>query len=555
METRSLADLRAERLIASGRLTLAALTLFAIWLDPLEPSRQPPLGYAVGVVYTAYAALLMVVAWTPEPSLLRWRLPTHVVDLVAYTAILYFTSGASSPFFAFLVFALAAAALRWQWTGVLATAAAALVAYVAVGLLASGAHEPGVVLLFVVRATYLVVLAALLGHLGSHYQRLRQEVATLVALPAAPRADPPSVARQLVEHAHEVLRAGETLLVWSADDEGRANTMRRRAEGPVERRQAPLGMDTLVAAPLAQASFLTGDGGSAAAGVLYRDGDRLRRWRGAALAPALAAELPAGPLLGLRLDGRATHGWLLAARRRRFHADDLLLGELLARHAAPQLDGAHESQREQRQAALEERARLARDLHDGAIQSLTGASLRLHAVDRLLEQSPDEARQLLGEIDELLVSEQQELRWFAAEPSGDWADRLEQLSERMARNWGMYVWFANEAIGVLAGDFGHEVYRIVQEGLVNAARHGGARHARVEMDLAGDALHLRVSDDGRGFPFRGELDDAALRDRRLGPVSIKQRVAALGGQIAIRSQETGARLDIRLPLVVTSEPA
>ena len=64
-------------------------------------------------------------------------------------------------------------------------------------------------------------------------------------------------------------------------------------------------------------------------------------------------------------------------------------------------------------------------------------------------------------------------------------------------------------------------------------------------------VRITVADNGRGFPFRGDYDHAALTALRLGPVTLKERVAALGGTLAIASTESGARLEIALPL----EPA
>src|SRR4029078_12696595 len=142
----------------------------ASWLVPGNPRRSPPLAYAVGAVYVGYAAVLVVYSWAPESQLVRFRFATHVIDLLAYTAILFFTNGATSPFFVFLLFALAAAALRWEWPGVLATAAAALVAYVGVASETAPAVVPGGTLLtIVIRSTYLAVFAVLLGFLGSHH--------------------------------------------------------------------------------------------------------------------------------------------------------------------------------------------------------------------------------------------------------------------------------------------------------------------------------------------------------------------------------------------------
>ena len=73
---------------------------------------------------------------------------------------------------------------------------------------------------------------------------------------------------------------------------------------------------------------------------------------------------------------------------------------------------------------------------------------------------------------------------------------------------------------------------------------------RLEKDLKADDHNARVtvSDNGCGFPFRGHYDDAALTSTGLGPVVIKSRVASLGGALNIDSSESGARLEVTLPL-------
>jgi signal transduction histidine kinase len=61
-------------------------------------------------------------------------------------------------------------------------------------------------------------------------------------------------------------------------------------------------------------------------------------------------------------------------------------------------------------------------------------------------------------------------------------------------------------------------------------------------------VRIRVTDDGRGFRFRGHYDQAALTDMKLGPVTLKERIAVLHGSLAIDSDESGAGLEITLPL-------
>jgi signal transduction histidine kinase len=548
MRPHQLASLRAERLIAGARVGLAALLLLAIWLDPHEPSRLPPLGYAVGALYVAYSLVTAAAAWAPQSSALRWRHVTHVIDLLAYTAIIFFTDGATSPFFVFLLFALFAAALRWQWIGVVATAGLALASYAVIAATTAG---PAPMLTIVIRSTYLTVFAILFGFLGHHYRRLQHDLDALATWPSMQSSDPSALSKQLLERLTGALAASEAAIVWCERDSTMACVTGWSAAAVTERRLMMPMAGAMVAPELAGRAFVTTAGRDVEAPVLFvDDGTVVRRWRGAALGKPLLPEVPAGPLLSLPLDGEWVDGRIFAGRRRPFADEDLVLGQLLLRQVLPQLDRACEGVRERRDAALQERVRLAQDLHDGVIQSLTGASLRLQTIGRLLEERPAKAHELLAEVDELLVAEQQELRWFMTEQrtDSDWMERLRQLTEHMARNWSMTVWMDIQVEDVLEGGLGHETYRIVQEALVNAARHGAAQSASVRVRRDDSAVELVVEDDGRGFPFRGDYDDAALREKRLGPVSIKQRIGALGGELRIRSHEDGARLEARLPL-------
>ena len=127
---------RAERTIASARVVLAVFTLFAIWLDPSEPSRNAGLTYGVLVAYVAYAALTAAVTWRhPRPN--WFALAMHVVDIAVFTYLLVLTQGPSSPLFVYAVFSLFCGALRWGSHGALATAAVVLAIFVAVGLYAA----------------------------------------------------------------------------------------------------------------------------------------------------------------------------------------------------------------------------------------------------------------------------------------------------------------------------------------------------------------------------------------------------------------------------------
>jgi signal transduction histidine kinase len=209
--------------------------------------------------------------------------------------------------------------------------------------------------------------------------------------------------------------------------------------------------------------------------------------------------------------------------------------------------------------ALNERLRLARELHDGLLQALTGISLQLDAVGHLVEQCPKAAREMVNELQEQVVEHQHELRrWIenARHPAArseavrsDARAVLEKICHRASR-WGPRVEVRTTACERMPDALFGDVCRLVEEGLSNVRKHARARIARVEVAVAKRALHIVIEDDGSGFPFRGRYDLDMLESRRLGPASIKERVASLRGSLVLTSSLSGARLEIGLPLVI-----
>jgi signal transduction histidine kinase len=233
----------------------------------------------------------------------------------------------------------------------------------------------------------------------------------------------------------------------------------------------------------------------------------------------------------------------------------LLLGYLGMRQQ--KLD--HAALQERREAAaLEERTRLSRDLHDGLLQSLTGIALQLEVLYRVLDRDPQAAPERLREIQDSIAGEQRDLRSlidrlnpvFPFKPVGSSLGmRLEEMCVRIERQWGLRVELATDGLtDRLPDEFAEEITRIVHEALVNAARHAEPSVLRVGVARNRREVLVRVEDDGHGFSFRGRYDLAALRRMKAGPITLEERIAALGGDLVISSAESGSCLDVVLPV-------
>jgi signal transduction histidine kinase len=557
---------RAERLIAGGRVVLAASSLFAVWLEPSEPAKFASVAYSLLASYLVYSAAIAALVWRSKAPSNRQRLVTHCFDLLFFSLFIYFTS-AASPFTAYFVFSMVCATLRWQWRGTLWTALASLAAFLGLGLYFTEVVADPAFQLYplIVRSVYLAVIAVLLGYLGAHEEQTRRDMALIAGWPQpVPQRIEPLV-QDLLQHASHVLGAPHALLAWADREEPWFYLASWSAGSFSWTRSLPDSFGALVAEPLRDSSFLCPDATEPQSTVLHRSAAGLARWRGAPLDPALRERFGFRAVLSLPLSGESVEGRLFFAEKPAMTSDDLLLGEIAAGVVAARLDHFYLSQRLRESVATEERIRLARDLHDGVLQSLTGIGLRLAAVRGLLGEAPEAARDALATLQKLIAREQRDLRFFIQElkppplaPPGEALSltaSVAELAQRIELEWGLKVELRTEGLeGPFPEPLARDVYHVVREALVNAVRHGEASAVRVEISCTErEPLSITVIDNGRGFPFQGRYPHAVLSQGRLGPRTLLERVSSLQGTLAIESSASGARLDISLPWAAWAE--
>jgi NarL family two-component system sensor histidine kinase LiaS len=235
-----------------------------------------------------------------------------------------------------------------------------------------------------------------------------------------------------------------------------------------------------------------------------------------------------------------------------------VLGEVVASLAVTRLESHYWQERLREAAALDERVRLARDVHDNLLQAQAGAALQLLAARRLLDRDPEAGRQRLADVQQQMERDELEIRSFVTRlrPEGrsvptsrsSLADRLEELRRRVERQWPIHVNLQLDATSGLPAELVEGAYRLVQESIINAARHADASVVNVTLSRTGEDLRLRIADDGRGFRFQGTYDLSALDGMKDGPLTLRERVADLGGDLTLISSDTGAELLMRLPL-------
>jgi NarL family two-component system sensor histidine kinase LiaS len=188
----------------------------------------------------------------------------------------------------------------------------------------------------------------------------------------------------------------------------------------------------------------------------------------------------------------------------------------------------------QQLATLEERNRLARDLHDSVKQQIFAISMQVGAVKVLLNRDPDAAKKRLDETDVLVRQAQQELttlikelRPVALEGKG-LVEAIHELMTQWMQQTGILVKLQVEGQQTLPLTVEEALFRVVQEALSNVARHSKATLVQMKLSMTENTVTLTLDDNGQGF-------DSTQQREGVGLLSMRERMKALGGDVRVES--------------------
>ena len=225
------------------------------------------------------------------------------------------------------------------------------------------------------------------------------------------------------------------------------------------------------------------------------------------------------------------------------HAD---LALTIANQAAIAMVNAELYEQAQTLAALQERQRLARNLHDAVNQSLFSAGLIAEVLPRLWERDPEAGRQSLEDLRRLTRGALAELRALLVElrPSiltdTELGDLLRQLGNALTGRTNIPVVVTVTGQGTLPADVQVAFYRVCQEALSNIAKHAGASQVAIHLQVDAGAVDLRIRDDGHGF------DPEHASPGRSGLSIMRERAEAVGAVLSIASQpDHGTEIALR----------
>lgn len=218
----------------------------------------------------------------------------------------------------------------------------------------------------------------------------------------------------------------------------------------------------------------------------------------------------------------------------------------MANQAAIAMVNAQLYEQAQTVATLEERQRLAQNLHDAVNQSLFSASLIAEVLPRLWERDPDEARQSLEDLRRLTRGAMAEMRGLLAElrplvlTDSDLGDLLRQLGDALTGRTNIPVTVKITGQDTLPSEIQVALYRLCQEALNNIAKHAAARLVIINLHVDPGSVTLQIQDDGCGF------DPENIPSGHYGLSMMHEQAKAIGAQLSIASQpDHGSEIFIR----------
>jgi signal transduction histidine kinase len=575
---------RTERWLATARLFLATSALVALWVDPREVLSTWV--YALLWFYIGQGfAIILLLRYSRQQSTPSFRMLVHAADVVWPALICLLTTSQSNTFFLFFLFVLAAAAYRWGlWetvmTSILAVSllwleslALHLKAIRPINLWLAHHHLPLVNADVVdfepkrlfMRSVYLVVMGLLLGYLAEQQKKLRAEKdeATRMLGMVSIEAGLAGTLSDIVGEMLRLYRAPRALIASREGGTGRMSVGVVKIENDLTvlnwMEPGTGGGETYLgkmgAASCYAQSDVAGGGPQFSSTGLHADGkpcsddENLFLRHFAEIHPfhrLLAISFSLGPELAGRI-------FILEPRLISGATEELRFLQDLVRQVGPAVYNVYLLRRLRKRAGALERARLARDLHDGAVQSLIGVEMQVDVLRRS-QSTGQPLGDELQRIQMLLREEVAKLRELMQQMKSVDVDGhklpgfLRDTVQRFQRETGISTRFLMDDEEVLLPQpVCRELARIAQEALVNVRKHSGAKQVLVHLLHTNDNWELVVEDDGAGFAFEGRVSQPELDRTSRAPAVIRERVRLIQGELTIESKPgRGARLEVRV---------
>jgi signal transduction histidine kinase len=541
-------DVQIERLIAILRIVL---TIFCLTVFFTSSGLHPQLTERFGLILATYALFGVGVALLPTISKYRtgWQLPVHLIDIGVVSIFTYFINSVSAAFFILYVFVLMSATYRWNWRGALWTTFALPALQLVLIKLSSQIS----VIQFIIEWSFLFMVGGVFAFFGVSRERSAERLDQIADWPNNKLQSYTNVDERWLDasldHITTVLQAPRVLVLWEIAQEPYCFSA-MFADGKCQHDRAMVDTSgNLVSVELENITFAI----EAAKANECLTFNGIREFAGPAINDSIQTRFKLSSVCSAPFSGEYCNGRVFILDRPHWENDDLTLAEIVASRLHLELEYYALSVELRETAASRERIRLARDLHDGVLQTLTGAGLQLSSI---APSAGRDVKHKLEDIRQLLLAEQQRIRAFVEgrelslrHPHLNLLDQTKREVESIKHRWGCHVLLSvTPQDAALPIDLTRQIELLLAEAAANAVQHGKASRLEITVEQASNNVRLNITDNGNGLSdLTGTYTHSELAARVIGPQSICRRVAELGGALTLSTSDKGVELNVELP--------
>ena len=538
-------DLPIERLIALLRVALTSFCLTAL-ITASGPQSKYTAPFEL--ILAVYALFGLSVTLLPTIGRLRtgWQLPAHLIDIGVISILMFFLQRLSVFFSILYVFTLLSATIRWNWRGALWTTIALLALQVLMFLAIGGAVQ------FLFNCAFLFMIGGVFAFFGVSREQSAERLTQIAAWPTTRTRSYTDIGDHWLDasltHIATVLVVPRVLVVWEIAQEPYTFTSLFVDRKCQQYRTAADILGNLVSVELEGVTFaadaVTSNECITFEGTKYVD---------SIVDESFQAIFKISGVCSAPFSGDNCKGRLFILDRSDWKQVDLTLAEVVASRLSIELEYYALCVLLEETAASRERIRLARDLHDGILQSLAAAALQLKMI---ASHSEEKIQDEIENVRRLVLGEQRRIRAFVDErqPSSQQQpinlhNALQREIKEIEAKWGCRVLLQSVTPqdATAPNELINQIEFLLAEAVANAVQHGNASRINIAIERTPNHVQLRIADNGFGLAGTiGTYSQAELAVLGIGPGSISKRITELRGTLSLFSSRNGVELWIVL---------